>query len=250
MTTSVPAAEWDESPSASGLGPTDTGAVFESFFARSVDAVWLLDQQAGVFIDCNQAAVELIGAENKQQLLRTRPEDLSPPLQLDGMPSAQKSAEIIAIIQKQKTHLFEWMMRRLDGKDVPIEVSATAVMMDGRSIHVIICRDISERKEAARELLELNQSLERRVAERTAALSTSEARLRALVEHAPEAIVVFDGETGQFQFGNEHACGLYGVPMEKLRELTPAEVSPEFQPSGRRSSELARELMDAALAGE
>jgi PAS domain-containing protein len=140
-------------------------------------------------------------------------------------------------------------MRRLDGKVVPIEVSATAVIMGDRSIHVIICRDISERKRAARELLELNQSLERRVAERTAALTTSEARFRALVEHAPEAIVVFDGNTGQVHFGNEHACRLYGVPMEKLRELTPADVSPEFQSSGRRSSELARELMAEALAG-
>jgi PAS domain S-box-containing protein len=72
----------------------------------------------------------------------------------------------------------------------------------------------------------------------------------ALVEHAPEAIVVFDGKTEQVHFGNEHACRLYGVPMEKLPELTPAAVSPEFQPGGRRSSELARELMDAALAGE
>ena len=38
----------------------DTGAVFASFFERSIDAVWLLDQQAGIFVDCNQAAVELI----------------------------------------------------------------------------------------------------------------------------------------------------------------------------------------------
>jgi PAS domain S-box-containing protein len=116
-------------------------------------------------------------------------------------------------------------------------------------MHVIISRDINERKKAESALLELNQSLERRVAERTAELTTSEARLRALVEHAPEAIVVFDGNTGRFLFGNEHACSLYGVPMEKLAELTPAEVSPEFQPGGRRSSELARERMDEALAG-
>jgi PAS domain-containing protein len=32
--------------------------------------------------------------------------------------------------------------------------------------------------------------------------------LRALVEHAPEAIVVFDGITGHFLFGNDHACRL------------------------------------------
>ena len=127
--------------------------MFESFFERSVDAVWLLDPQAGVFVDCNQAAVELIGAENKQQLLRTRPEDLSPPFQPDGSPSAKKSEEIIAIIRKEKTHRFEWLMRRVDGRDIPIEVSATAVIMGGRNMHIIISRDISERKKAERELL-------------------------------------------------------------------------------------------------
>src|SRR5262249_28119379 len=117
------------------------------------------------------------------------------------------------------------------------------------SMHVVISRDISERKRAERELLELNQSLEHRVSERTAALTTSEAQLRALVEHAPEAIVVFDGTTGRFLFGNEHACRLYGVPMESLAELTPADVSPKFQAGGRPSREVAREKMDEALAG-
>jgi PAS domain S-box-containing protein len=249
MNSSAIELERGESPSAMNQLIGQAGAVFESFFERSVDAVWLLDPQAGVFVDCNRAAVELSGAENKQQLLRMRPDELSPPLQPDGSRSVDKSAEIIAIIQSQKAHLFEWMIRRLDGRDIPIEVSATALSMGGRNIHVIISRDTSERKKAERELLELNQSLEQRVTERTAALTTSEARFRALVEHAPEAIVVFDGNTGHFLFGNEHACRLYGVPMEKLAELTPADVSPEFQPNGRRSSELARELMAEALAG-
>src|SRR6058998_1074579 len=241
--------KWDGSTSASEPPFKQYWGVFESFFERSVDAVWLYDPQTGAFVDCNQAAVELVGAENKQQLLRTRPEELSPPVQPDGSLSAEKAAALIEIIQRQKAHLFEWVIRRLDGKEVPIEVSATAVLMGGRSIHVSICRDISERKKASRDLLELTQALERRVAERTAALSTSEARFRILVEHAPEAIVVFDGDTGRFLFGNEHACRLYGVPMEKLTELTPADVSPEFQPGGRRSRELAREKMDEALRG-
>jgi PAS domain S-box-containing protein len=243
---------WDERPSAPEPFLRQSGGVFQSLFERSADAILLYelrDHQTIVMIDCNQAAIEMIGAENKQQVLQKRPEELSPPVQPDGSCSAEKTAEIIAIVQKQKTHRFEWMMRRLDGKEVPIEVSATALHMGGKNIHVVISRDISERKNAERELLELNQSLERRVAERTAALTTSEARLRALVEHAPEAIVVFNGDTGRFLFGNEHACRLYGVPMEKLTELTPADVSPEFQPGGRRSSELARDLMAEALAG-
>src|SRR5579862_2660502 len=219
---------WDERTSASELSLKHTGRVFESYFERSVDAVMLFDPEIGVFVDCNQAAIELSGATDKQQLLRMRPDELSPPFQPDGSRSADKSAEIIAIIQKQKAYLFEWMIRRRDGRDVPIEVSATEILMGGKSIQVIISRDISERKKAERELLEMTQALERRVTERTAELSASEARFRALVEHAPEAIVVFDGDSGRFLFGNEHACRLYGVAMEKLAQLTPAEVSPKL----------------------
>src|ERR1044071_8486688 len=125
--TNSPAIELDrgESPSATDLLIGQTGPVFASFFERSVDAVWLLDPQAGLFVDCNQAAVELIGAESKQQLLNTRPEDLSPPFQPDGSRSADKSAEILAIFERQKTHRFEWVIRRFDGREVPIEVSST-----------------------------------------------------------------------------------------------------------------------------
>ena len=250
MNSSATAPNWDGRTIAAQTTSEHTDPVFEVFFERSIDAVWLLDPQAGVFVDCNQAAVNLIGAENKQQLLRMQPAQLSPPTQSDGSDSTTKAAQIIALIQKQRALLFEWTLRRLDGKDVPIEVSATVVQMGQKSIQVIVSRDISERKKAERELRELTQALERRVIERTAELSASEARFRALVEHAPEAIVVFDGITGRFLFGNEHACRLYGVPMEKLAQLTPEDVSPEFQSGGRRTRELARELIDQALRGE
>src|SRR5579859_7034006 len=112
-----------------------------------------------------------------------------------------------------------------------------------------VITDIAARKTSEEEIRRRNLSLERRISERTAELAASEARLRALVEHAPEAIVVFDGESGRFLFGNEHACRIYGVSPAELTRLTPAEVSPEFQPDGRRSAEVAREKMREALAG-
>jgi len=372
--------KWDESTSAITGSLRQTRAVFESFFERSVDAMWLINPADAVIVDCNHAAVQLIGATDKSQLLQLKPEDLSPEFQPDGVASSVKTAQITALVEQQQGYRFEWTIRRLDGRVVPLEVSATPLLMNGRRMNIVISRDIterkmaeadlreseekfrelfeastdaisildpqtrkniacnaatvkmahgggkewflsqpidslaperqpdgrpsrevakawieramacgpqrfdwvarrftgeefpveilltplrlggrpllvtvsrdiSERKRVERELLELNQSLEGRVAERTAELSSSEARFRALVEHAPEAIVVFDGNTGRFLFGNEHACGLYGVPMERLAELTPADVSPEFQPCGRLSSELAREKMEEALAG-
>ncbi|HEV8541159.1 MAG TPA: PAS domain S-box protein [Verrucomicrobiae bacterium] len=250
MNSSETSSTWDERTNAMEQLLKQSSGVFQSLFERSADPIWLFDPQTITLLDCNEAAVRLIGAENKQQLLRTRPEQISPPFQPDGSTSANKSAEIVALVEKEKAHRFEWVIRRLDnGLDIPVEVSSTAMPIDGRSIHVVISRDISERKKAERELLELTQVLERRVSERMAAFSTSEARFRALVEHAPEAIVVFDGDTGRFLFGNEHACRLYGVPMKKLAELTPVDVSAPFQPCGQRSSDLARQKMDEALAG-
>lgn len=71
-----------------------------------------------------------------------------------------------------------------------------------------------------------------------------------MVEHAPEAIVVYSADTGRFLFGNQHACDLYGVPMSRLAELTPADVSPEFQSDGRLTSEVAREKVAEVLAGK
>src|SRR4051812_44268757 len=100
-----------------------SGAVFESLFERTAEAIWLLDPQAGVFLDCNQAAVELIGAASKEQLLQSTPDDLSPPFQLDGVPTKEKSEQIISLVEREKRHRFEWLARRFDGQEVPLEVT-------------------------------------------------------------------------------------------------------------------------------
>lgn len=222
---------------------------FRQLFEASSDAIQILDPQERRIVDCNAATVRMAGAGDKEWLLRQPVESFSPERQADGTASRETSK---AWAQRALAHgpqRFEWLAKRRNGEEFPVEVLLTPVYLGGRTMLVSVSRDIAERKRTERQLLELNQLLELRVAERTAALSSSEARFRALVEHAPEAIVVFDGDSGHFLFGNEHACRLYGVPMEKLTELTPVDVSPEFQPSGRRSSELARELMVEALAG-
>src|SRR5262245_19329959 len=120
--------------------------MFQLLFERSADAIWLFDPDAGVFVDSNQAAVELMRAGTKEKLLRSRPEDLSPPVQPDGTPTAEKSTEIIKLIKERGGHRFEWLARRFDGEEVPLEVLGTPICVEGRPLHVIVSRDITERK--------------------------------------------------------------------------------------------------------
>src|SRR3974390_298353 len=127
----LPAAErgWDERTTARKEASRHADGVFESLFERSADAIWLYDPQTRLFLDCNRAAVEMMGAQSKEQLLPSRPEDFAPTMQPDGRLSEEKSTEIIGIVEKEKTHRFEWFMRRLDGREITVEVSATAVLI-------------------------------------------------------------------------------------------------------------------------
>src|SRR5262245_60607023 len=48
---------------------TETETKFRLLFERSADAIFILEPRVLMFIDCNQAAIEMMGANSKQQVL-------------------------------------------------------------------------------------------------------------------------------------------------------------------------------------
>ncbi len=82
------------------------------------------------------------------------------------------------------------------------------------------------------------------------AVHQGEQRFRLQVEHAPEAIVILDMNTGKFVEVNSKAVELFGLPREELLKVGPLELSPPTQADGSRSAELAMPRIAAALAGE
>jgi PAS domain S-box-containing protein len=125
-------------------------------FERSPDAILLLDD--GVFIDCNQAAVEMLCAAGKDELLSLSPSDLSPATQPDGTSSATKAQQMIATALERGSHRFEWLAKRRNGSEFPVEVLLTAIPFQERQILYVVWRDISRRKEAERELLKSREA--------------------------------------------------------------------------------------------
>src|SRR4051794_12859787 len=159
---SNPAAEsrkWPEWPSVSALAGGQTESMFRLLFERSADAIWLFDPQAGVFVDCNQAAVELLRAGTKESLMCKRPSELSPMMQADGQTSEQKTHEVITLATQNGGHRCEWLGRRFDGEEVPLEVLITPITANDQTLFVVVSRDITERKKAEAALLESQQLL-------------------------------------------------------------------------------------------
>lgn len=108
-------------------------------------------------------------------------------------------------------------------------------------------------EERTTSLSRINSDLELEIATRREverSLRQSESQFRAMIEHAPEAIVLLDVDAGRFVDANENALQLFDLSRAQLLNRHPAEVSPPHQPDGRSSVELANEKLEAALNGQ
>ena len=114
----------------------------------------------------------------------------------------------------------------------------------------------------AEELLDMNEALDQKVAERTEALERevserkmandllrqSEVRYRTLFESSRDAIMTLAPPSWKFTSGNPATVEMFGTKDEaEFVSLGPWELSPEFQPDGRPSAEKAREMIETAM---
>src|SRR5690606_27799815 len=121
--------------------------------------------------------------------------------------------------------------RQGDGAPFTAEVTVSAVGEGERGFYVLCLRNVTERIQSEQ------------------ALRESEARYRALVENAPEAIVVFDVDEDRFVDANENAARLFKYTREQLLEIGPQAISPDRQADGLPSFGLVRGYIDRALNG-
>lgn len=97
----------------------------------------------------------------------------------------------------------------------------------GQIVEVVcVHADITARKLAEDEIHRLNQSLELRIAERTAELSVSDERFKQLFDFSPLGIARVD-EAGRFHQANAAFCELVGYASDELRTMTYWDITPD-----------------------
>jgi PAS domain S-box-containing protein len=129
---------------------TDSEAQFRLLFEQSADAILLIEN--GIFIDCNEATVRMMRAANKEEFLSLHPSKLSPEYQPDGRHSGEKADDMMRIALQKGSNRFEWIHRRVDGTDFPVEVLLTPISKGDRQFIHTVWRDITERRKLEQQI--------------------------------------------------------------------------------------------------
>jgi len=124
--------------------------MYRTLFDKTADALLLIE--GNKYIECNQATLNMLGYETKEELYNTHPSSLSPEFQPDGQSSEKKADLMIATAFKRSSHRFEWEFIRKNGEVFPVEVLLTAIPFEGEQLLHVVWRDITERKKAEKEI--------------------------------------------------------------------------------------------------
>ncbi len=131
---------------------------FRLIFEYAHDGLLIADD-TGV-VDCNPAALQLLGLTDKSELLGRRPAEFSPLLQPDGTPSREKSRALGKLTKEKGELSFEWEHQRRDGTPVPTSISVQHTIMNSRRVSVVVWRDLSALRALEREREEVQRRLD------------------------------------------------------------------------------------------
>ncbi len=127
----------------------------------------------------------------------------------------------------------ESALRTRDGREIPVSQLILAHRSPDGAIEFIstVIRDISLQKNAI-------------------VIQQSEERLRAILEHAPEAMVVLDVRSGKFVEANRATERLLQLDRGQIIGRGPTDFGAAVQPDGRSSMQVMTRGIERTLAGE
>jgi len=192
--------------------------IFRKLFEASSDAILLINK-AGVFVEFNQAALDLLKM-TRDQLQFKPPEGISPVFQHDGRKSKESSVEMIDLAKQKGLHRFDWTHVNAEGGEFIVEVALMPIVIKGETLLHTIWRDITEKKKAEEKLKLLNRAVE-----------------------ASSVSVVITDAVGSINYVNPFFTELTGYSYEEALGK-----NPRFLKSGNQSKKIYRDLWDTILS--
>lgn len=153
------------------------------------DTVWVIDFDTSI-LDVNHAATAILGYTREEMLSMKVSE-------LDTALTPKQIQNLANTMPQDKVQVFETLHTTKQGQKIPVEVSSSLVIYDGRTVIMSIARDITEREQAEK------------------ALRENEERYRALIEYAPDGIVLIDAD-GKFKYTSPSVERIFGYTKEDL----------------------------------
>ncbi|MCU0237456.1 MAG: ATP-binding protein [Acidobacteria bacterium] len=196
---------------------------FRRIFDESADPILLL--QGDVFVECNRAALALLGNVPREALIHAKPADISPPRQPDGSLSGELSLQKMREAFASGHQRFEWVHLKADGTELHVDVSLTPIVIRGENMLHVAWRDITERKRAEEEQERLRSQL--------------------MQAHKMESIGRLAGGVAH-DFNNmlQSIQGYAEVALGKVSPVDPLHgILQEILKAGKRSADLTRQLL-------
>ena len=122
-------------------GATNNVPNYHLLFEHMSDPVVIT--MKGRFIDCNSAAVNLLGYPHKESLINQSVIDISPVLQPDGSRSEDSVKANIERVQNKGSHQIQWAFLRSDGSQVLVDIMMTAMTLNGNHVLYSVWRELS-----------------------------------------------------------------------------------------------------------
>jgi PAS domain S-box-containing protein len=136
----------------------ESEARYRELFEAESDAIVLIDNATGNILEANSATVALYGYDHAE-LLTKRNTDLSAEPE-----ETQRVTHGTPIISDQVVTIPLRLHRKKDGTVFPTEITGRFFIREGRSVHIVAIRDITERKQAEDALRESKDFAENLIA--------------------------------------------------------------------------------------
>jgi len=131
---------------------------FVTLFEFSPEPMWIIAD--GRFIDCNRAALDILGVAGKAEIYNHTPADFSTLVQPDPENSNQNADHLINMALGGQPQRFEWAFQKPNGIRINLVISLTSITLNEQKVLLAVGHDITNRKQAELREHHRNQILE------------------------------------------------------------------------------------------